>query len=143
MPHRLRDVVAARAGYRCEYCLAPEIVFNSKFEVEHIHPLARGGADELWNLALACRACNGSKHVATSAIDPTGQRAVRLFNPRIDIWSEHFERDAVAAQILGLTEIGRATVDRLHLNSREQIRARRLWAQLDAHQENPTNLDRT
>jgi hypothetical protein len=27
--------VAARAGDRCEYCHAPEAVFNFPFEVEH------------------------------------------------------------------------------------------------------------
>ena len=128
MPHRLRDVVAARARYRCEYCLAPEAVFNSRFEVEHIVPLARGGADEEWNLTLACGACNRSKYVATSAVDPTGQQIVRLFNPRIDAWSDHFERDVRTAEINGLTDIGRATVHRLRMNGPEQIRARRLWA---------------
>jgi len=141
MPHRLRDIVAARAGYRCEYCLAPKAVFNSLFEAEHIQPLARGGADEVWNRALACRACNGRKHVATSAIDPTDQRPVRLFNPRIDIWSDHVGREALTAEIYGLTDIGRATVLRLHLNSPEQIRARRIWAQLPAYPEEPANPD--
>lgn len=142
MPHRLREVVAARAGHRCEYCLAPEVLFNSLFEVDHIEPRSRGGADEVWNLALACRACNGSKHVATSAIDPSGQRLTRLFNPRVDLWSEHFERDALTAEIHGLNEIGRATVDRLNMNSPAQSRARRLWAHLFAYPEDPPDLDR-
>ena len=31
-------LVAERAGHRCEYCLAPEAVFNFPFEVEHIFP---------------------------------------------------------------------------------------------------------
>ena len=31
--------VAARAAHRCEYCRAPEVIFNFRFEVEHIIPL--------------------------------------------------------------------------------------------------------
>jgi len=29
-------LVADRAAHRCEYCHAPELVFNFPFEVEHI-----------------------------------------------------------------------------------------------------------
>jgi hypothetical protein len=35
--------VAARAKHICEYCHAPEAVFNLPFEVEHIIPSAHGG----------------------------------------------------------------------------------------------------
>ena len=52
------QAIAERAAYRCEYCHAPEIVFNFPFEVEHVLPQARGGTDVLANLALACHACN-------------------------------------------------------------------------------------
>jgi hypothetical protein len=137
MPHRLRDTVADRAKYRCEYRLAPEALFNSLFEVEHIVPLARGGVDDEWNLALACGACNRSKYVATSAVDPIGQQIVRLFNPRIDAWSDHFERDVRTAEMYGLTAIGRATVLRLRMNGPEQIRARRLWVLLFSFPDDP------
>ena len=34
----LYDLVAARAGYRCEYCHAPEVLFNHRFPVDHIIP---------------------------------------------------------------------------------------------------------
>ena len=37
--NRFYSEVAERAGHRCEYCRAPEVVFNFPFEVEHIiHP---------------------------------------------------------------------------------------------------------
>jgi hypothetical protein len=48
--------IAERAEHRCEYCRAPEAIFNFPFEVEHILPSTRGGVDEPFNLALACRA---------------------------------------------------------------------------------------
>jgi hypothetical protein len=127
MPHRLLDVVARRAAYRCEYCLAPEVLFNIRMGVEHIHPLARGGADDLLNLALACRACNGYKHTATMARDPLTRRLVRLFNPRTDVWHEQFRLDFDTARIEGRTDIGRATVARLRMNSRKHVEAREIW----------------
>jgi len=37
--------VALRAGHRCEYCQAPEVVFNFPFEVEHIIALVHNGAN--------------------------------------------------------------------------------------------------
>jgi HNH endonuclease len=51
-------LVADRANHRCEYYHAPELVFNFPFEVEHIIPVSRKGADSEENLALACRSCN-------------------------------------------------------------------------------------
>jgi len=51
-------LVASRAVHHCEYCHAPEIVFNFPFEVEHIVPIVRYGDDVANNWALACRACN-------------------------------------------------------------------------------------
>ena len=42
-------VIAERANYRCEYCHAPEEAFNFPFEVEHIHPVSRGGPDDIDN----------------------------------------------------------------------------------------------
>ena len=38
--------VAERAGHRCEYCHAPEAIFNLPFEVEHIVPTSRDGPDD-------------------------------------------------------------------------------------------------
>jgi hypothetical protein len=40
---------ALRAGHRCEYCQAPEAVFNLPLEVEHIVPVVRGGEDTAAN----------------------------------------------------------------------------------------------
>lgn len=34
-------LVSRCAGHRCEYCRAPEAIFNFPFEVEHIVPSAR------------------------------------------------------------------------------------------------------
>jgi 5-methylcytosine-specific restriction endonuclease McrA len=44
-------LVAERAAHRCEYCHAPELIFNVPFEVDHIIPISKGGSDDPSNLA--------------------------------------------------------------------------------------------
>lgn len=122
--------VALQAGHRCEYCRAPEVVFNFPFEVEHIIPVSRGGLDTEFNWALACRSCNLRKATHLSGIDPENQAIVRLFHPREDRWEEHFQLDSESGRIEGLTLTGRATVIRLEMNSQSQLAARRQWLRL-------------
>ncbi len=122
--------VAIRAGHRCEYCHAPEEVFNFPFEVEHIIPTSRGGTDVETNWALACRSCNLRKAAHVSGIDPENQAITRLFNPREDQWEEHFRSDPESGRIEGLNAVGRATVTRLEMNSEAQVAARRQWIRL-------------
>jgi hypothetical protein len=119
--------VSARARHACEYCRAPELVFNLPFEVEHITPQARGGETREDNLALSCRSCNLYKSDHTRAFDELTGREVGLFNPRLDAWREHFSIDEETGEIRGLTESGRATVSRLRINSAAQVSARRQW----------------
>lgn len=124
-------LVAERAGHRCEYCHAPEAVFNMPFEVEHIIPLAKDGLDEASNWALACRSCNLNKSNHTDGFDLATQQRVRLFHPRQDNWTEHFAVDEVSLFTLqGNTPIGRATVSQLRMNSRLQLAARAQWIEL-------------
>jgi hypothetical protein len=47
------QLVAERARFRCEYCRAPEAIFNLNFEVEHLLPRTEGGEDDELNWALA------------------------------------------------------------------------------------------
>jgi hypothetical protein len=122
--------VALRAGHRCEYCHAPEAVFNLPFEVEHIVPTCRGGVDAGANWALACRSCNLRKAAHVSGIDPESQTEVRLFRPREDRWDQHFRLDGASGKIQGLTPVGRASVIRLEINSEAQAAARRQWMRL-------------
>jgi HNH endonuclease len=123
-------LVADRANHRCEYCHAPELVFNFPFEVEHIIPLCREGADSEENLALACRSCNLRKGNRVSGIDSESNTEVRLFHPRFDRWENHFQADTKSGLIRGLTAIGRTTINSLGMNSQPQITARQLWFRL-------------
>lgn len=122
--------VAQRAAHCCEYCRAPEAVFNFPFEVEHIVSPASGGGSDEANLALACRSCNLHKSVHLDGPDQDTQGVVRLFHPRQDQWRDHFRLDFDSGRLLGLTSIGRATVNRLRMNSSAQIAARRQWIRL-------------
>jgi hypothetical protein len=119
--------VSQRAGHRCEYCRAPEAIFNFPFEVEHVIPVSQQGPDEEGNLALAGRACNLRKADHLTGQDETTQTEVRLFHPRQDAWAEHFQVDRETAALVGLTPIGRATAARLQMNSAAQLAARRQW----------------
>lgn len=128
--NRHYPVVARRAGHRFEYCRAPEAVFNFPFEVEHVIPRSAGGTDDDTNLALACRSCNlcKSDHVLVS--DEVTGTETRLFDPRQDSWSDHFEADAATGEITPRSATGRVTVAVLRLNNSLQIEARRIWTRL-------------
>jgi hypothetical protein len=120
--------VAARAGHRCEYCHAPEAVFNLPFEVEHIIPRNHGGSDDDLNLALACRSCNVFKSDRVEIAEGESE-AFRLFDPRRDHWREHFEV-LENGTLQGKTTAGRVTAEQLRMNSPAQMAARLHWITL-------------
>ena len=115
--------VIERAGERCEFCHMHQSLQGATFHIEHIIPRSRGGSNEVDNLAHACPSCNLSKSDRTQSIDPNSGTNVVFFNPRQHSWSDHFEwREA---DMVGRTDIGRATVEALNLNQarRKAIRA--------------------
>ena len=122
--------VAERAAHRCEYCQAPEAVFNFPFEVEHVVPPNRGGNDDFRNLALSCRCCNLFKGNYLDALDPETGKSFPLFNPRRDLWEEHFAVEGQSGLLAGLTPVGRGTVGRLQMNRAAQLAARKQWMRL-------------
>ena len=126
----LHPFVAARAGFRCEYCHAPELIHNFTFEVEHIYPRSAGGSSASDNLALSCTSCNVFKSDAVDGWDADGLDQAPFFHPRHDFWEHHFVFDAETFHIRGLTPIGRVTVTRLKMNSPLQVRACSQWMQL-------------
>jgi hypothetical protein len=123
-------LVALRARHRCEYCGAPESMFNFPFEVEHIRALAQGGEDHEMNWALACRSCNVYKSTHLTYADPATSEVMPLYHPRIDFWGMHFQVEIETGHIVGKTQIGRATVACLRMNSEAQVLARRHWMRL-------------
>ncbi len=119
-----RESVAERANYLCEYCLSPQDFATQSHSIEHILPKTRKGSDELENLALACQGCNGYKSDIIEATDPYTNRKVPLYNPRKDIWNDHFIWSDDFLEIIGTTSIGRATVSLLKLNRQGFINLR-------------------
>ncbi len=128
--NRFYQLVAQRAGNRCEYCRAPERVFNFLFEVDHYIPISKGGIDDLENLVLACRSCNAYKAFHQMGLINEGDE-IPLYNPRVNTWDEHFLLNAETFEIEGLTDVGRGTINRLKYNSSEQIPARALWIEMN------------
>ncbi|HXG91619.1 MAG TPA: HNH endonuclease signature motif containing protein [Blastocatellia bacterium] len=128
---KLAGRVAQRARYRCEYCHAPQNITAQTFHLDHIVPRSRGGPANYENLCLACPRCNQVRQDRTEAIDPRTKRRVRLFNPRTDLWEEHFRWSADYTRIFGKTPTGRATVAALKMNSAIIRQARQLWWLLD------------
>ena len=112
----MRHQIRQRANYLCEYCHASEQWQYVRFIVDHVIPLAQSGADTSDNLALACFHCNRRKADRLTAVDPASGEEIPLFNPRRDVWGEHFIWSADGLLIIGLTPAGRATVAALALN---------------------------
>jgi hypothetical protein len=122
VPATLRRQVIERAGSRCEYCLLPSEVAFFPHEVDHVVAEKHGGATDPDNLALACWRCNRHKGSDLTSFDPQTRQLSPLFNPRTQVWAEHFayERE----RIVGLTPEGRTTVNLLRLNSEDRLSER-------------------
>jgi hypothetical protein len=100
---------------------------------DHIIPEAAGGLTVRSNLWLACERCNRYKGDRTTAIDPETGQDVGLFNPRTQVWAEHFAWSEQGITIVGITPVGRATVIALHLNHPLAVTARRYWVRVGWH----------
>jgi len=102
-------------------------------EIDHIIPETLGGLTEASNLWLACTLCNKHKADRVSATDPITGATVRLFDPRRQVWQEHFAWVADGTRIAGYTPVGRATAVALNLNRASLVNARRLWVAVGWH----------
>lgn len=123
----VRQRVREAAHDRCGYCLSPQRYIMGKLEVEHLLPRVKGGSDEESNLWLSCSLCNRYKGFQLMGVDPSSGATSPLFNPRTQIWKEHFCWDTQGTHISGLTPIGRATVEALKLNNEVAVEVRRNW----------------
>ena len=131
IPASLRRLVVERAKGQCEYCLIHQDDSPFTHHVDHLIALKHGGKTEENNLALACLDCNRRKGSDLSAIDPADDSVVTLFNPRTQIWREHFAFDGV--RIAGQTPIGRATVNLLRLNDPARLLQRQALLEAKRH----------
>jgi hypothetical protein len=84
-----------------------------------------GGTGDPGGLALACDRCNAYKGPNLTSIDPGTRTVVALFNPRADVWSDHFV--IRGGHIVGLTSTGCATVRLLNMNANRRVELRTEW----------------
>jgi len=122
IPESLRREIVERAGDRCEYCQLPASLSFYPHEVDHIIALKHGGTTVVDNLALACWRCNRYKGSDLGSFDPQTGEHCFLFNPRSQVWDEHFTLQD--AQIIGETPEGRTTAHLLKFNTPARITER-------------------
>lgn len=77
------------------------------------------------NLALACPFCNEQKGTDIGTLDfETDGEFARFFNPRTQIWTEHFQIET-DGEIIPLTAEARVTARILRFNDEARIEERR------------------
>ena len=90
MDKALEQEIRRRASGMCEYCHFPESLSELRHVADHIVAKQHGGPTSAANLALCCGRCNSHKGPNVAGIDPQTRFLARLFNPRLDTWSDHF-----------------------------------------------------
>lgn len=134
IPVALDQRIRSDARYRCGYCLSPQHLVMARLEIEHIIPLSQSGNDDESNLWLACPICNRHKANKITGIDPESGRESSLFNPRHQVWREHFCWDESGLYLIGLTAVGRATIVALQLNEdADALMVRSYWIEAGWH----------
>jgi len=121
---QLQTQIRQAARYLCEYCHTDERWQYVAFTVDHVIPVQAGGANTLDNYALACFHCNRRKADKTTVLDTETGQLVALFNPRQQLWADHFSWSADGLFIVPLTAIGQVTVNLLELNRERVIQIR-------------------
>ncbi|MFL5342896.1 MAG: HNH endonuclease [Gemmataceae bacterium] len=109
----------ARAEGICEYCLIAEADTFFGCEADHIISEKHGGGTDAGNLAYACVFCNQAKGSDIGSVHWQTNSFVRFFNPRTDVWADHFR--LVDDHIEGTTPIGVVTARILGFNRGERV----------------------
>jgi len=115
----LRRLVFERAVGRCEYCCVGESDTFYGCQIDHIIAEKHLGTTTEDNLALTCAYCNRYKGSDIGSIARSIGQFVRFYNPRTDVWHEHFRFENF--EIVPLTPIGEATCTILRFNDPDRI----------------------
>src|SRR5262245_51190055 len=123
VPSGLERRVRERAKERCEYCRLPQAAYPWTFQIDHVVAEQHRGRTKLNNLALACPRCNRNKGPNLAGIDSKTREITPLFHPRRDVWDDHFRWRG--PRLIGLTAVGRVTIQVLKINHPEDVELRR------------------
>ena len=118
----LQRAVIHRAAGCCEYCRFPEAAGELPFHCDHVIAEKHSGQTDSVNLAWACFSCNLRKGSNIAGLDPVSGQLTRLFHPRTDVWTEHFEWQGI--WLRGRTPVGRATIAVLDMNHEDALAVR-------------------
>lgn len=121
----LRQLVADRAKDTCEYCLIPQLFGHAgTYHIDHIISEKHRGLSTLENLAYAFPSCNLRKgsDLATYLLEL--ELIVPLYNPRKDVWPEHFSLE-VNGLLISKTKSATGTIRFLDLNNRQVVTLRK------------------
>ena len=129
----LRSAVILRAHKCCEYCKSQDKYSPTSYTIDHVVPENLDGTSEIENLAYACFLCNRLKSNKLKVFDTSIGKWIPLFNPRKDIWTEHFSWNEDGTKIIGLTAIGRCTIKELQLNREKLIEYRNCLIPFGVH----------
>jgi hypothetical protein len=129
----LRESVWLRAHNCCEYCKSQDKFAPHMFTIDHVIPQDLGGDSDSSNLAYACFLCNRLKSNKLKHFDKLSSSWIDLFNPRKHIWNEHFSWNEDTTLIIGMTPIGRISVEALKLNREKLIEYRKCLIPFGVH----------
>ncbi|RUT02572.1 HNH endonuclease [Dulcicalothrix desertica PCC 7102] len=132
----LQKEVRAKFCDCCAYCRTAEFLIATTFEFEHIRPRSAGGETNFNNICLACPSCNRYKASRQTGLDIEQGQEAALFHPQQQLWEEHFAWNEDCTEIIGITEIGRATISVLKMNRPQLIRIRKMWVEMGEHPPN-------
>jgi len=131
IPAQVRTRVRALDQRCCAYCHTPEELTVTTFEVDHIVQVSAGGETQPDNLCLTCPSCNRHKRARQFVSIPEVEQVIALYHPRRQVWSAHFAWSDDDTQLVGLTLVGQATIQALHVNRPQMIRLRGMWLKLE------------
>jgi hypothetical protein len=122
MGRQTRQFVRRRANHRCEYCHLPQAGHDERFSIDHVIASQHVRDDSTSNLAFSCLRCNLFKGTNVSGIDPMSGQITLLFNPRIQLWHQHFRWNGPV--LSGLSPEARASIALMQMNAPARVQLR-------------------
>jgi len=106
---KLRFEVFKRDSFTCQYCgkSAPDVIL----QVDHIHPVAKGGGNDILNLVTSCDECNAGKGARELSDDSALQKQRQQLD---DLNSRREQLEMMIKWREGLKDIQAEALDYLH-----------------------------